>query len=354
MEEFLPGDNLTCDSLRAPGVSAAIARAMAQFHVCMLTALLAASGDGTAGAAAAEAAAAAADGAAAGGSSGGQAAGGKGQGAGAAREVGLLQPAIYERIRKWHAAAVDCGIDLEQAGLGGLLDEVRGAGGGAAVVVPPLPLSPQLLLPPQLLCPPQLLLPQPLLSPPVLHSPTFSVGALQLDQLRARLAEAFPAWVAFCHNDLQYGNMLLFGGGASSAPSSPRGASLPGGASPPGGRHAPAAVRATGAVLAAAAEALADGSTGGGSGVSVKLIDYEYSTLNDVAFDVANHFCEWAYNYHSGGCRRRLDEWVERGGVRYRKWREAAICAARQGGRLVPVLPLAAMLVHYMHSSCTR
>lgn len=34
--------------------------------------------------------------------------------------------------------------------------------------------------------------------------------------------------------------------------------------------------------------------------LQVKLIDYEYSTLNDVAFDVANHFCEWAYNYHSG------------------------------------------------------
>ena len=137
----------------------------------------------------------------------------------------------------------------------------------------------------------------------------------QLDALQARLAALHPAWVAFCHNDLQYGNMLLMGAAAGSRP---------GGASPPGGRSAPAAVRggspradaAVAATLAAAAAALgapAAAATPGRSGIGpepepssgggawVKLIDYEYSTLNDVGFDVANHFCEWAYNYHSGG-----------------------------------------------------
>lgn len=135
---------------------------------------------------------------------------------------------------------------------------------------------------------------------------------MQLDAIQARLAALHPPWVAFCHNDLQYGNMLLMG----AAPSS-----RPGGASPPGGRSAPAALRggspragdAVAATLAAAAAALAGGAAAGSDGGSggsgrpagssgpwVTLIDYEYSTLNDAAYDVANHFCEWAYNYHSG------------------------------------------------------
>lgn len=48
----------------------------------------------------------------------------------------------------------------------------------------------------------------------------------------------------FCHNDLQHGNIMLLGDG------------------------------------------------------SVQLIDFEYSSFNDVAFDIANHFVEWAADYN--------------------------------------------------------
>jgi len=51
---------------------------------------------------------------------------------------------------------------------------------------------------------------------------------------------------AFCHNDLQYGNIMM------------------------------------------------DEKTG-----LVTLIDYEYASFNPVAYDIANHFCEMAANYHT-------------------------------------------------------
>lgn len=52
--------------------------------------------------------------------------------------------------------------------------------------------------------------------------------------------------VAFCHNDLQYGNIMI------------------------------------------------DENTR-----SITLIDYEYAGYNPVPYDLANHFCEWAANYHT-------------------------------------------------------
>ncbi|XP_020224716.1 probable choline kinase 2 [Cajanus cajan] len=52
--------------------------------------------------------------------------------------------------------------------------------------------------------------------------------------------------IGFCHNDLQYGNIML------------------------------------------------DEETN-----SVTIIDYEYASYNHVAFDIANHFCEMAANYHT-------------------------------------------------------
>ncbi|KAL9321695.1 hypothetical protein ACSQ67_009748 [Phaseolus vulgaris] len=52
--------------------------------------------------------------------------------------------------------------------------------------------------------------------------------------------------IGFCHNDLQYGNIML------------------------------------------------DEETN-----SVTIIDYEYASYNPVAFDIANHFCEMAANYHA-------------------------------------------------------
>lgn len=102
----------------------------------------------------------------------------------------------------------------------------------------------------------------------------------------------------------QYGNMLLFRGGSSSSPGGGGGAAAAAAAQP----------AADGAIPVAAGSGAAGGAgPAGGSAavaaatVAVKLIDYEYSTLNDVAFDVANHFCEWAYNYHGG------EDWMGRG-----------------------------------------
>ena len=113
VEEFLPGDNLSCDTMRRPEVSAAIAQALAVFHVRMLARLPAA----TAGAAAVETQ----QGSATNGSDGAAASSQKPrQGA-----VALLRPAIYQRIRQWHAAAQDmCAAELQLLGLASLLQEV--------------------------------------------------------------------------------------------------------------------------------------------------------------------------------------------------------------------------------------
>ncbi|CAH2273679.1 choline ethanolamine kinase [Pelobates cultripes] len=68
-----------------------------------------------------------------------------------------------------------------------------------------------------------------------------------------RLLESTPSPVVFCHNDVQEGNILLL-----STQSSPTD--------------------------------------------RLMLIDFEYSSYNYRGFDLGNHFCEWAYNYHH-------DEW---------------------------------------------
>jgi thiamine kinase-like enzyme len=82
-----------------------------------------------------------------------------------------------------------------------------------------------------------------------------------------------PAWLALTHNDLQYGNILLdrkekkeqteeleIEGGEKEEKSTSTGVS-------------PNTATAT-------------------------LIDYEYCTVGDIAFDIANHFCEYAADYH--------------------------------------------------------
>ncbi|KAL4859074.1 putative choline kinase 2 [Chlorella vulgaris] len=190
VEEFLPGDALSCDRMREPAVSAAIAAATAEFNVRMLTKLPVAAESAEAGAAEQQ---------------------------GAALTAGEPQPAIYQRLRQWHATAREvCGDRLKEVGLADLLPE--------------------------------------------LHA------------LESRLAASFPSWVGFCHNDLLNGNILLFTSPAADG-----------------------------------SEAVGGTAAGNGGKLTVKLIDYEYSTLNDVAFDVANHFCEWGYNYHSDEPHLYLD-----------------------------------------------
>lgn len=76
-----------------------------------------------------------------------------------------------------------------------------------------------------------------------------------------------PCWLAFTHNDLQYGNVLLCSANGEE-----------------GGIH-----------------------EGNRESVVACLIDYEYSTFGDVAFDIANHFCEYAADYHAANEAQVLD-----------------------------------------------
>ncbi|KAL8226371.1 hypothetical protein R6Q57_016203 [Mikania cordata] len=79
------------------------------------------------------------------------------------------------------------------------------------------------------------------------HAKEFQLDILEneIDTLENELSKHHQE-VAFCHNDLQYGNIMI------------------------------------------------DDNTR-----IVTLIDYEYASYNPVAYDLANHFCEWAANYHT-------------------------------------------------------
>jgi thiamine kinase-like enzyme len=77
----------------------------------------------------------------------------------------------------------------------------------------------------------------------------------------------FPPWIGFCHNDLQYGNLLLFGGDSGSVAAGSGWAA--------DGSNGDGTVSADGPADGAAA-----GDGEGVGGLFVKLIDYEYSTLN--------------------------------------------------------------------------
>ncbi|KAJ7982389.1 Choline kinase [Quillaja saponaria] len=67
----------------------------------------------------------------------------------------------------------------------------------------------------------------------------------EISVLEKELSRAYQQ-IGFCHNDLQYGNIMI------------------------------------------------DEET-----KSVTIIDYEYATYNPVAYDIANHFCEMAADYHT-------------------------------------------------------
>ena len=264
VEEFLPGEQLTPDTMRLPATLVATAVALVAFHLCMLSNL-------PPPAVVAQQqrqqrqqqqqqqlnAVASTSGAPA---------------AGPSPPLQPRRPFIWERLRKWHAVAMEvCDAeDLEALGLTNLEPEVR-----TRVVAGCLPA-------------------------PGYHQPCWAgaiitpvgplarscSGPLQLEVLEARMSQLFPPWVAFCHNDVQYGNMLLFrDGNGSSNRSDGAGETAPAAA----GGTAPAAVAVS-----------SSGVSSSGGGVTVRLIDFEYSSVNDVAYDIANHFCEWAYNYHSG------------------------------------------------------
>ncbi|KAI3717985.1 hypothetical protein L1987_69954 [Smallanthus sonchifolius] len=79
------------------------------------------------------------------------------------------------------------------------------------------------------------------------HAKEFRLDILEneIDTLETELSK-HQQEVVFCHNDLQYGNIMI------------------------------------------------DDKTR-----TITLIDYEYASYNPVAYDLANHFCEWASNYHT-------------------------------------------------------
>lgn len=78
------------------------------------------------------------------------------------------------------------------------------------------------------------------------HAKEFQLEILEneIDTLEKELSQSHQD-IAFCHNDLQYGNVMI------------------------------------------------DDTR------TITLIDYEYASYNPVAYDLANHFCEWAANYHT-------------------------------------------------------
>eukprot|EP00250_Pteridium_aquilinum_P004262 c14486_g1_i1 orf=190-1260(+) len=82
--------------------------------------------------------------------------------------------------------------------------------------------------------------------PPTWHK-EFQLEDLKVEvsKLQNRLSE-LKGVIGFCHNDLQYGNIMM-------------------------------------------------NETNG----DVTIIDYEYANFNPIAFDIANHFCEMTANYHS-------------------------------------------------------
>ncbi|KAK9080795.1 hypothetical protein SSX86_000553 [Deinandra increscens subsp. villosa] len=79
------------------------------------------------------------------------------------------------------------------------------------------------------------------------HMKEFQLDILEneIDALESELSKR-DTDVVFCHNDLQYGNIMI------------------------------------------------EDETR-----TITLIDYEYASYNPVAYDLANHFCEWAANYHT-------------------------------------------------------
>jgi len=71
-------------------------------------------------------------------------------------------------------------------------------------------------------------------------------------------------------------------------------------ASKPEAPTAAAAAAAAGTCSPVAAAVTAAGADGGvDSSSCITFIDYEYSGFNPVAYDIANHWCEWAADYHT-------------------------------------------------------
>lgn len=182
VEAFLPGEPLNAALLREPEVAAAIAGALAEFHVTMLRTLPEAQ-EATI------------------------------RGNSPTLDDSGTRDTLWDRLRAWADAAA--AVAPEAAAAAGV--------------------APSSLLP-------------------------------ELDAMQAAVERDWsPPWLVFAHNDLQYGNILRMNG-------------------PREGENS-------------------------GAAVVVKLIDFEYSAVGDAAFDVANHFCEYAADYHGDEAAEGVLDW---------------------------------------------
>lgn len=142
----------------------------------------------------------------------------------------------------------------------------------------------------------------------------------QLPVLRDVLWRRFPCPAGLCHCDLQYGNIMLHSALAPSAGLAPSLDSATTACTCEGGQQGGCALCAQRPSLgtgdaeskSAASWVAQQGSLGLGVGPKpasglglgpllrpLVLIDYEYSCCAPLAFDLANHWCEWSADYHT-------------------------------------------------------
>ena len=230
VEQFLPGNSVTATTMRHQNVAAAIAVALADFHVRMLQTLpftkdpLSSSSTGSDQAV---------------------------QGGSPRSDESGLRNALWDRLRGWIKAVHD--VAPESA---------------TALGVGPLSTAEK------------------------------EVATMQ------HIAETAwgPCWLAFTHNDLQYGNVLLCLGNNNNNKDytdSSGNDFISVEVSNQIGNNIVGAVHGD---LKMDRDSTAIRTT-----TTATLIDYEYSTVGEVAFDIANHFCEYAADYHAANEADVLD-----------------------------------------------
>lgn len=185
IEELIPGDVGTAQTMRQPEEAAAIARALAEFNTKLYEALPLSKPEKTDGAL---------------------------RGSSPRADEGGDKVTLWDRLRGWLATALEV-APQEASELG--LDDV----------------------------------------------------AAEIELMKKAIRQKFgPPWLGFCHNDMQYGNILL--------------QEEEGKLEDDKSRENTSNNKNKARIIA-------------------RLIDYEYAAVSDVAFDLANHFCEYAADYSS-------------------------------------------------------
>lgn len=120
----------------------------------------------------------------------------------------------------------------------------------------------------------------------------------QIDVWQAHLEARHDVWTTVCHNDLQNGNIMVAGSlePYKTLHSEQKADTLQGaadGTAAPSRHHRDSISHQNKHISSEVASATSV------AGADVCLIDYEYAAIAPVAFDVANHWCEWASDYHT-------------------------------------------------------